>query len=449
MHLITKKSKLWIFLGLLAIVATACSNPTSGTAPEQESDPTETTAETNEEPAEEATDPTTEEAAVELETANGTGTFTEIGERPIGDNDIEVELIPGDNRSNRLQSLTASWNTNWEIHTIRYEEILSGGPPRDGIPSVDDPQFISPEEAEEWLDDNEPVIALELNGDARAYPIQILTWHEIVNDTVGGIPVNVTFCPLCNSAIVFDRRIDGEVYEFGTSGLLRNSDLIMYDRTTETLWQQFTGEAIVGELVGKQLTFLPSGLVSFADFKAAQPDGVVMSKDTGFNRRYGQNPYVGYDQIGQNPFLYQGIPDDRLAAMERVVTVSLDNVDLAYPLPILMEAGVINDTQDGQDLVVFHTEGTSSALDASSISSGRDVGATGVFDPNLNGQKLTFIHVNGQIRDEQTDSVWNIFGQAVEGELAGEQLTPIVHADHFWFSWAAFRPDTIIYSTAG
>ena len=447
MYLITKKSKLWFIVGLFGLVIAAC-NPTSGNAPEQESNPT-TADSSNEETAEEETTPAVEAPSEPVTTANGTGTFTEIGERPIGDNDIEVELIPGDDRSNRLQSLTASWNTNWEIHTIRYEEVLSGGPPRDGIPSVDDPQFISQEEAGEWLDDNEPVIALELNGDARAYPIQILTWHEIVNDTVGGIPVNVTFCPLCNSAIVFDRRLDGEVYEFGTSGLLRNSDLIMYDRTSETLWQQFTGEAIVGELVGKQLTFLPSSLVSFADFKAAQPDGVVMSKETGFNRRYGQNPYVGYDQIGQNPFLYQGIPDDRLAAMERVVTVSLDDIDLAYPLPILMEAGVINDTQGGHDLVVFHTEGTSSALDANSISGGRDVGATGVFDPNLDGRKLTFVSINGQIKDEQTNSVWNIFGQAVEGELTGQQLTSIIHADHFWFSWAAFRPDTIIYSGAG
>jgi hypothetical protein len=350
-----------------------------------------------------------------------------------------------DNRDTRLQSLTASWNTNWEIHTVRYEEILSGGPPRDGIPSIDDPNFVSYEAAEEWLEDNEPVISLELNGDARAYPIQILTWHEIVNDTVGDIPVNVTFCPLCNSAIVFDRRVDGEVYEFGTSGLLRHSDLIMYDRTTESLWQQFTGEAIVGEMVGKKLVFLPSSLVSFVDFKAAYPEGVVLSRETGFDRRYGQNPYVGYDQIGQNPFLYLGIPDDRLAAMERVITVSLDNIDIAYPLPILIEAGVINDMQNGRDLVVFHVPGTSSALDASTISGGRDVGATGVFDPNLDGQKLTFVKVDNQIRDQQTNSVWNIFGAAIEGPLAGKQLTPIIHADHFWFSWAAFRPDTIIY----
>jgi hypothetical protein len=359
----------------------------------------------------------------------------------------EAAILTDDNRSDRLRSLTRSWNTNWERRTIAYDEILSGGPPRDGIPSIDAPLFISPQEAGDWLADNEPVIAITHAGDARAYPLQILTWHEIVNDVVGETPVAVTFCPLCNSAVVFDRRLNGEVYEFGTSGLLRNSDLIMYDRTTETLWQQFTGEGLVGDLAGYQLTFLPSAIVSFADFRAAHPDGLVLSRDTGFSRRYGENPYVGYDAIGQNPFLYDGPVDGRLPAMARVVTVNLpgEGLDLAYPLTILAEVGVINDRQGGQDLVVFHTPGTSSALDARDIAAGADVGATGVFDPNLNGQKLTFAREGDRIVDAQTGSAWNIFGQAVSGPLAGEALTRIVHADHFWFSWAAFRPDTLIY----
>lgn len=425
-----------ISLGLLILSTAACTTTTNDeTQTEQQIEPTPTISQQ----ATNVPAPTTEE------TTPITTTFTAVGEPSPGANNIEVDVMTEDNRSDRLRNLTSSWNTNWERHTIPYNEILSGGPPRDGIPSVDNPIFIDYAEAEEWLQDQEPVISLELNGDARAYPIQILTWHEIVNDTVGGIPVTVTFCPLCNSAIVFDRRVDGEVYEFGTSGLLRYSDLIMYDRTTESLWQQFTGEAIVGDMVGKKLIFLPSSLVSFADFRAAYPDGVVMSKDTGYDRRYGQNPYVGYDRIGQNPFLYDGIPDDRLPAMERVITVSFDDFDIAYPLPILMELGVINDTQNGRDLVLFHQEGTSSALDASTIADGRDVGAAAVFDPTLDGRKLTFVKENGQFRDKQTNSRWNIFGLALQGPLTGQQLTPIIHADHFWFSWAAFRPDTIIY----
>ncbi len=351
-----------------------------------------------------------------------------------------------DDRSFGLQTATNGWNTNWNKHTVEYDELLSGGPPRDGIPSIDDPQFIGPAEAGEWLADIEPVIALEINGEARAYPLQVMTWHEITNDTVGGVPVAVTFCPLCNSAITFDRRFNGDVFEFGTSGLLRKSDLVMYDRTTETLWQQFTGEGIIGDLAGEQLDFVPSSLISFADFKAAYPEGEVLSRDTGFSRRYGENPYMGYDAIGNSPFLYSGPTDGRLPAMERVVTVPLANADVAYPLSILSEVGVINDTQAGQDMVVFHTPGTSSALGAKSIAAAEDVGATGIFNPNVNGQKLTFKKNGDQIIDEKTGSTWNVVGQATDGPLAGTQLESVVHADHFWFSWAAFKPDTIIYA---
>ncbi len=358
----------------------------------------------------------------------------------------EVTILTEDDRPSRLRSATQGWNTNWNKHTIQYDELLSGGPPRDGIPSIDDPKFVSPEEAKAWLADNEPVIALDIEGETRAYPLQILTWHEIVNDTVGGVPVTVTFCPLCNSAITFDRRLNGQLFEFGTSGLLRNSDLVMYDRTTETLWQQFTGEGIVGDLAGERLKFVPSSIISFADFRAANPKGVILSRDTGFSRSYGQNPYVGYDAIGNNPFLFRDPIDGRLAAMERVVTVSLDGVDVAYPLSILSEVGVIDDTQGGQDLAVFHKPGTSSALGAQVIAGAEDVGATGVFDPHLNKQQLTFKREGNVFVDNETGSSWNILGHAIDGPLAGEQLTPIVHADHFWFSWAAFKPDTVIYS---
>jgi hypothetical protein len=375
-------------------------------------------------------------------------------EAPVVDPPVETErqgaaILTVDDRPDRLRALTSAWNTNWALHTIDYQEILSGGPPRDGIPSIDDPQFIDQAAAAAWLADNEPVISLEIDGDARAYPLQVITWHEIVNDTVGGIPVVVTFCPLCNSALVFDRRFQDQVFEFGISGLLRNSDLIMYDRTTESLWQQFTGEGIVGDLAGEQLTFLPSSLISFADFRAAFPDGKVLSRETGFNRAYGNNPYAGYDSIGSNPFLFRGPTDGRLEAVERVVTVSLadEAVDVAYPLTLLSAEGVINDRQGSQDLVVLHTDGTSSALGAGVIAQGEDVGATGVFDPHLDGRKLTFREDGERIIDEETGSTWNILGQAVDGPLAGQELAPIVHGDHFWFSWAAFKPDTVIFGS--
>lgn len=356
------------------------------------------------------------------------------------------QIFTDDDRSDRLISLTRGWGTNWEKRTISTADILSGGPPRDGIPSIDDPQFISMAAASEWLADNEPVVVVEVEGDARAYPLQILTWHEIVNDIVGGQPVVVTFCPLCNSALAFDRRVNGREFEFGVSGLLRHSDLIMYDRTTETLWQQFTGEGIIGDLAGEQLDFVPAAIISLADFRAAYPDGVVLSRETGFNRAYGRNPYVGYDDIQQNPFLFDGLVDGRLPAMARVVTLSLPERDIAYPLEILAETGVIHDQVGEQALVLFHVAGTSSALNTAVIAEGKDVGATGVFDPVLNGQQLTFRRDGSTFSDEQTGSVWNIVGQALSGPLAGESLPRLVHGDHFWFSWAAFRPDTVIYS---
>jgi hypothetical protein len=363
----------------------------------------------------------------------------------------EKIIFTEDNRSDQLRSLTMSWNTNWNRRSIEYSELLHGGPPRDGIPSIYQPQFESVQESSGWLKENEPVILIELNGDARSYPIQILIWHEIVNDVVGGIPIIVTFCPLCNAAIVFDRRINGDVYEFGTSGLLRNSDLVMYDRKTESLWQQLTGEAIVGDHTGDSLVFLPGRIVSFNDFKLTYPDGKVLSRKTGFRRDYGRNPYVGYDSIDQSPFLFTGETDDRLKPMERVVAVSLEtqsdeSFDVAYPFTLLTEKRVINDTISGTPIVVFHINGTSSALDRAAIADGKDIGSSGVFSPIVKGQKYQFEKKGNNIVDKKTKSVWNIFGHAIKGPLKGESLRAIPHADHFWFAWAAFKPDTIIYN---
>jgi len=344
---------------------------------------------------------------------------------------------------------TRGWETDFSRHSVPFDEIFSGGVPRDGIPPLDDPKFTTPEQADQWLGDAEPVISFEINGDARAYPLQILTWHEVVNDVVGSVPVVATFCPLCNSAIVFDRTLDGVVHDFGVSGKLRNSDLIMWDRQTESWWQQFTGEAIVGELTGTKLTLLPASIISWVDFKAANPQGQVLSRDTGFNRPYGQNPYVGYDRADSPPFLFQGELDGRLQPKERVAAVTIGDEDAAFPFSILQKERVVHYTVGGQDLVVFFKPGTRSALDGLLIGDSAEVGATGVFDVNLEGQTLTFRADGDNFVDDETGSFWTILGQATQGPLAGKKLTPIVHANHFWFSWGAFKPDTKIYQGAG
>ena len=343
---------------------------------------------------------------------------------------------------------TYGWKTDFSKRNVEFSEISSGGPPRDGIPPIDEPVFTTFDDADDWLNSQEPVIALEIEGDARAYPLQVLIWHEIVNDQVGGVPVSVTFCPLCNSAITFDRRLDGRVHDFGTSGNLRNSDLIMWDRQTETWWQQLTGEGIVGELTGKRLTFLPSAVISWEDFKATYPDGQVLSRETGFARRYGENPYVGYDRADSPPFLFDGDLDGRLLPKERVAAVNIGEVDAAFPFTTLSEEKVVNYTVAGQDLVVFFKPGTRSALDQLLIGDSREVGATGIFDPELDGQKLTFRAEGGKFVDNETGSTWSILGRAIEGPSTGQQLTPIVHANHLWFAWAAFKPDTLIYQGA-
>ena len=432
------------------VVATSTSAPTSVTvaAPAATAVPTAVALSTPElaptlaptsMPAPTAVPATATAAPTAEPTPMGAGLGANGGVEPDPDYEAALEAA-------RLR--TSGWDTDFSLHTVEFSEIRTVIP-RDNIPAIDAPKFVSVDAAAGWLEDVEPVVALEIGGDARAYPLQILTWHEIVNDEVGGVPVAVTFCPLCNSAIAFDRRFDGDVLDFGVSGNLRNSDLIMYDRQTHSWWQQFTGEGIVGRYAGGQLEHLPSLLVSFADFRAAYPEGGALSRDTGFARQYGRNPYVGYDTTKGNPFLFGGTLDDRLTPVERVIAVSVNGVDAAFPLGILQEERVINYTVGGRDIVALFKFGAASALDAASIAGSRDVGSAAVFDANLNGRKLTFGVEGNRIVDAETGSVWSILGSALEGELAGESLTPLVHGNHFWFAWAAFKPNTLLYEGAG
>ncbi len=340
----------------------------------------------------------------------------------------------------------------WELtdfckHSVEYSEIFSGGPPPDGIPPIDSPTFETIDSADNWLRDIEPVVLLAIEDDVRAYPLQIMTWHEIVNDTVNEVPVVVTFCPLCNTALVFERfEHEDELVTFGTSGNLRNSDLVMYDRQTQSWWQQFSGEGIVGFYTGTKLTPVPAAIISWGDFKAKHPEGQVLSIDTGISRPYGQNPYVGYDNIDSFPFLFTGEINDQLRPMDRVVGVVLESGESsAYTFTRLSEEHVINDTIGDTPVVLFWKAGTASALDSSVIAEGNDIGATGVFEAAVDGEVLTFAdNGDGTFSDENTSSTWDIFGQAINGPLAGTALKALNHHDTFWFAWAAFVPgDTL------
>ncbi len=337
------------------------------------------------------------------------------------------------------------WKTDFSRRSVPANEIVSGGPSKDGIPAIDHPKFVSVKAAGRWLADPEPVVVVETGRTARAYPLQILIWHEIVNDQIGDKPVTVTFCPLCNTAIAFDRRVGDRILDFGVSGRLRNSDMVMYDRQTETWWQQATGEGIVGELTGTRLTRIGAPLVSWRTFRETWPDGEVLSRETGHDRPYGRNPYTDYDRPSGKPIpgFVSATPDPRLPAMERVVAIAIGAGGVAHSFTGLAKDSVRHDTVNGTSLVIFWAPGTASALDAQSIARGRDVGSTGVFETKLGNRDLHFSpHGPGTFRDRETNSTWSILGRAVAGELAGQQLTPITHGNHFWFAWVAFRPDT-------
>lgn len=252
-----------------------------------------------------------------------------------------------------------------------WTEILSGGPPKDGIPALSNPKFHRAA-AERRIKENEPVITVEISGaHPRAYPVRYLTWHEIVNDQIGNLPIAVTFCPLCNSGITFDRRTRHGTLSFGVSGKLRNSDMVMYDRETESWWQQAIGLAIVGDLNGTKLKALPSWMESWGQFKARNPTGLVMMQP-GAGRSYGHNPYRGYDSLNR-PFLYSGeLPPHGIPAMARVVRVG----NRAWPLTRIRDAGGVNEA----GVRLSWEAGQASALDTGVIAQGKDVGTVRVRD---------------------------------------------------------------------
>jgi len=330
---------------------------------------------------------------------------------------------------------------------VPVDEIISGGPPPDGIPSIDGPVLVPVAGAAGLLDPAESVVVVDIDGDAKAYPVRVMVWHEIVNDTVGGVPVAITYCPLCNSAVAYVREVRGVETTFGTSGRLYASALVMYDRATESLWTHFDGKAVVGVLAGDELEPVSAPLMAWQDFADVYPDGTVLDwTATGFDRDYGSNPYVGYDDADTEPFLFRGPLDDRARAKQRVVGISIGDEAAAYPLDTLAvgEASVTPARVGSQDLVIFWKAGQSSALDTSSIGDGKDVGSVGVFVPTVDERTLTFVADGPDFVDEETGSVWTIAGTAVSGPLAGSRLQRIDHLDTFWFAWSTYRPGTTL-----
>lgn len=342
-------------------------------------------------------------------------------------------------------SVGDKWQTNFCDSRVDFAEFLVGQV-KDGIPALINPKMESIEFAQRWLGDNAPVILVEIEGEARAYPLAILMWHEIANDEIVGVPIAVTFCPLCNSSIAYDRRLDDTVLIFGVSGLLRNSDMVMFDYETESWWQQLTGEALVGDYAGKLLDIVPSLVIDFASFAREYPDGLVMSRETDYQRQYGMNPYEAYDSLEGQPFLFDGELDDRLRSTENVLATLIEDIPKAYPFAILRENKLVNDIIGETPIVIFYQAGAASALDGAVIDESRDLGTAALYSRLLDGQTLQFkLSDEGAIVDEATGSQWDVFGKAINGELAGKQLIRLNAFPHFWFAWAAFYPETEVY----
>ena len=307
-------------LGVLGLLVAACGSdeePRQSSAPAVAAQAAQQTVADSTEPAEQAqrgqqsaaAEPEEQEPAEaaqqqadpEQERAQATATDAAADEQAADDEELLTYLprdathtdegIPIIRDDYTPSDIGRSFTTHWGIRIIDVDDLRVGAP-RDAIPAIFGPLYLTIDEANDVYEPEIPVVQVRLGDDARAFPLGILIWHEIVNDTINGQPVAITFCPLCNTAIAFHRQLGAQTLDFAVSGLLRNSDLVMYDRNTETLWQQATGRAIIGSLVGARLEGVPATIVSFAQFREAFPDGLVMSRDTGWGRAYGQNPYV-------------------------------------------------------------------------------------------------------------------------------------------------------------
>lgn len=334
--------------------------------------------------------------------------------------------LTGDNSDRELSAQNSSNSI------VPLDQIVSGGPPPDGIPSIDNPKFITVEQADSYLSDNDLVLGVSLKGETRAYPLQILVWHEIVNDVVGETPVAVTYCPLCFTNQVFNRTTaEGEILEFGTSGKLYNSNLVMYDRNTSSLWSQAMAQSITGEYSGTNLERIPFDLTYWSDWKQLYPDSLVLSQDTGHVRPYGVDPYGDYYT---NPDVLFPVSnqDDRLGLKEIIVGVNHNGEYRAYPFRDIESLKVINDQINGKDISIWSVAPF----------------LVKMFDPSVNGQVLTFSYdsMSKTFFDDQTGSEWNIDGVSINGSLNGSALMRLAFDEGFWFEWVAFHPETSVFN---
>jgi len=344
------------------------------------------------------------------------------------------EIVDGDEIKTLLDG------TKYIIHPSL---ILSGGPPKGGIgidigiSAIVNPKFVSVEEANDFLDDNDIVFGMSLNGFVRAYTKEVLVFHEIVNDNFGDTPILVTYCPLCGTAIAFERTIDGESIRFGTSGKLHKSNLVMYDEKTDSYWTQIGGRAVVGPLTGTKLKQVQIDTMLYGDWKKLNPDSQILSRNTGFSRPYGIDPYGNY-YSSKNIGFGVNFNDNRLHPKAMIAGVIIDEEIKAYPVIEVDKVGLVNDNVGNTGILVTKNP----QID---INSGFEVNPLRVFDRNLDGKILEFELMDDKLFDIQTDSEWNFDGESIDGSNKGKKLNLIVRESDMWFSWLAFYPDTGLF----
>ena len=346
-----------------------------------------------------------------------------------GDSTPQATIVfdPSDTDSDSSLSTQTIMETNGMKHIIPLDKIKGGGPPKDGIPSIDNPQFAEIQ-GSQFVSDSDTVIGLEINGDARAYPLFILVWHEIVNDRVGDVPVAVTYCPLCYTNQVFERIIDGQEVEFGTSGKLYNSNLVMYDRWTESYWSQGLGIAITGELTGMQLKTVPFDVITWGDWKKIHPDTLVLTTDTGHLRSYATDPYGDYYTDPRIIFPVDN-SDDRMHPKEIILGFHEDGIYKAYKQNDVELHNIINDDIGKTPIMLVSLFSQNSRA----------------FDRTVNGEILEFEFIDEKITDTTTKSEWSYDGIAISGPLEGNKLTRMSIEPGFWFEWIAFHPETEVF----
>jgi hypothetical protein len=337
---------------------------------------------------------------------------------------------------NGADSFSSNGASSADNCLIPSNQLVNGGPGRDGIPALNRPATVTAGAADQFLAPDALVVGVSLGGQSRAYPHNVLWWHEIVNDELGGRPITVSYCPLTGSGMAYDPVIGGQSLSFGVSGLLFDNNLVLFDRGTESLWSQMRTQGVCGNFAGTPAPLIPVTQSTWEGWRALHPETSVVSFNTGFSRNYNQYPYGTYDQLGDNSLLFpQSFIDARRPMKELVLGINQGGTARAYPYGILGERAAVNDAVGGRAVLVVFDRRTEMAV---------------AFEREVAGRRLSFQAVEAEafpfhLRDSETGTLWNLTGTAVSGPQAGSRINQLATYSAMWFAWASFNRNTELF----